>query len=490
MRVFKYKALAIVLLLGINLKAQTFDKKINENFIVNSDVELVVNTTNTDVTIETWNKNEVSIVAVMEVEGVSKEEATKIIKKWEFEALANKNTVKISSLAENFNFNFNFEFPEIEIPDIDIPEITIVMPEMPPMPEMPEIKEIEFDYEAYKTDSTYLKRYKKEVAAQVEKFKNSDWKQQMDSMRNSEEYKRAMEEIKQASKELTNQMKEWQNSEEYLQALQAAKSAAEEARLEILENTELLKQQNEIAKEAAKNAMEMVKKMKENGTFDSIQNFSENIYYNYYNSENSKVKIKKYIKIMVPKNATFELNVRGGKLTVPDSNKKMSATISYGNFVGGTIVGTNNKLVISNSPTVINSIEAANISLKNVSNALFGTFSNGSVFSNYSTLVIKNVGANVSLSNKFGDLEILDSKESFATLNLILDSTKATINLSKSTYEFQLNNKKSKIDFPNSFTIVSKENIDRIQIIKGYEKEKNSLNKLLLTSVYSSVKLN
>jgi len=78
--------------------------------------------------------------------------------------------------------------------------------------------------------------------------------------------------------------------------------------------------------------------MKLDGTLDSLQNYSENIYFNYGDAKNSKIKIKKYIKIRVPKNATFDLNVRHGKLNVPNSSKKMSANISYGNFIGGTLL--------------------------------------------------------------------------------------------------------------------------------------------------------
>lgn len=492
MKAYKYKILAIVLIFTISLKAQTYDKKINENFKVNSDVELVVNTINTDVTIEAWNKNEVEIIAVMEVEGANEVTAKKILKNWDFEALGNKSTVKITSLSENFNYNFdfNFDFPEIEIPDIEIPEFDIVMPEMPEFPEMPDFEEIEFDFEAYKKDSTYLKKYKMQVEKQVEKFNKSDWKQKMDSIRNTKEYKHVKEEMEKASKEIAVQMKEWKNSEEYLQALEASKKAAEQARKEILENKDFIEAQTKIAKESAKKAMEMVQEMREKGLFDSIQNFSENIFYNINNGENSSVKIKKYIQIKVPKNATFDLNVRDGNLKIPDSNKKISATVSYGNFTGGSIAGNNNQLTISNSPTAINSLNATNVTLKNVPNAMFGTFSNGNIFSNYSTIIINNMGENVSLSNKFGDVEIAATETMFKNLNLILDYAKATINLSEAAYEYQITNKKSKLTLPNTFYTLSDENKDGVQLIRGYEKNKNSANKLFLTSVYSTLVLN
>jgi len=491
MKVYKYKFLSILLLLGIGLQAQTFDKKEKENFKVNSDVELVINATHTDVTIETWNKNEISVEAVMEVEGVSKEEADKILSKWKFEALGNKSTVKITSVSDDmdFNFDFNFDFSDmdIEIPEFEMPNIHIDIPDFE-FPEMPEMKEMEFDYQAYKNDSTYLKQYKMQVAKQVEKFKNSDWKRKMDSVKNSDEFKQAMEEAKKASAEAKREMME--NKELWEEQARIAKEAATEVRKEMLENKELWKEQAEIAKEASKMAMELIEEMKEDGTFDSIQNFSENIYFNYSDSKNSKIKIKKYIKIKVPKSATFDLNVRHGKLNVPSSTKKMSANISYGDFIGGIIIGDDNELNFSNSPVVINTLDSGNITLKNVPNATFGTFSNGNLFSNSSDVIIDEIGENVDLIQKFGSLEISNIATNFKTFNLILDYSKASINLSKSNYVFQISDKKSTLNLSESLTKVSNKNLDGVKSIEGFYKDKKSINKLFLTSVYSSLILN
>lgn len=497
MKVLKYKILAILLLVGISLQAQTYDRKINEKFKVNSDATLEINANQTDVIVETWNKNEISIEAVMEVEGASKEEANKILSKWKFEALGNKSIVKVMSNSESMNFDFDFPEMDFDIPEIDfimpeLPKIPVLpeLPEMPELPELPEMEEIEFNYQAYKSDSTYLKRYKEQVSIQVEKFKNSGWKQKMDSVRNSDEYKQSMEEIKRASKEVAREMRELQNSDEFKQAMEASKLAAEEVRREMLENKEVWKEQVVFAKEAAQQAMIVVREMQENGTFDSIQNFSENIYFNYGDHKNSKIKIKKYIKIKVPKNATFDLNVRHGKLNIPDSNKKMSATISYGDFIGGIITGDHNKLIISNSPVVINRLQSTTITLKNVPNATFGTVENVNLFSDYSDVIIETIGKNTALSNKFGNIEISGSVANFEQLNLILDYSKAVVDLSNTAYNYQISSKKSGLNLNKNLKQLANKTKDDVNMIEGFNKNKVSSNKLFLTSVFSSVKLN
>jgi len=506
MKTYKYKIVSVLLLLAISVQAQKFDKKITEKFKVNSDVIIEISANNTDVDIETWNKNEVSVEAVMEVEGVTEEEANKILKNWNFEALANKRKVEITSLSDDFefNFDFDFDFPDIEIHEIDMPNLSAlselsalsglselsVLAELPEMPELPEmeIDGIDFDYEMYKKDSSYLKSYKAKVAKQVEKFKNSDWKKKLDSVRNSDEYKKNMAEFKKATKEIANEMKELNNSKEFKNMMIESKRVAEEVRREMLQNKSEFKEQVKEAKEASKMAKEMIKKMKLEGKFDSIKH-GENVYFHYSNDKNSKIKIRKYFKIKVPKNATFDLNVRHGKLNVPNSTTKMSANLSYGNFIGGVFEG-DNELKFSNSPVLINTINSGNITLKDVPNATFGTFSNANLFSNSSDVVIEVVGNDVALSQKFGSLEVLEIMPEFNNLNVILDYAKGTLNLSDASFNYNLNGKKSTIFIKDVLNKTNNSKNNGVANFQGFFGNKSSLNKLFVTGVYSTVNLN
>ena len=473
MKTYTYNITAFLLLFALTLQAQIFDKKIIENFKVNSDVEIVINAAHMDVDIETWNRNEVAVEAVMEVEGVDENEAKKILKQWKFEALGNNTKVKISSLSNDMHFDFNgdfdFDFPEIEFPHFEMPNIEFEFPEIafPEMPEMPEMPEFEFDYQLYKSDSTYLKRYKFEVQKQVEEFKNSDWKKQLDSMRNSPEFKNQIEEYKNAAKEMAKEVKELRNSEEFKHSLEDAKKAAEKARIHVLENRDEILERVKIVKEANKAAMAELKRMKESGELDSLKNYSENVYFNYSTNKNSKVKIKKYLKIKVPKKATFDLNVRHGKVNIPESNKKMSANMSYGNFVGGVITGSKNELMFANSPVEIETINSSNITLKNVPNATFGTFENSNLFSNSSEVAIDQVGTDVILNQKFGNIVVKKIIPLFKNLNLNFDYTKATIPLEKIDANYSLNTNKSRFN-------IAKENSDFLKksfmkVLKKYD---------------------
>ncbi|MBL4568379.1 MAG: hypothetical protein JKY69_01495 [Flavobacteriaceae bacterium] len=64
-----------------SIQAQKYDKKYSEKFKVNKDVQLVINANNADINVSTWNKNEVSVEAVITVEGLSKKDAKKFLKR-------------------------------------------------------------------------------------------------------------------------------------------------------------------------------------------------------------------------------------------------------------------------------------------------------------------------------------------------------------------------------------------------------------------------
>jgi hypothetical protein len=525
-----YKVLSFLLLIGFSVQAQKFDKTLEENFKVNSDVTLTVNTDRTDISIETWNKNEVSIEAHIEVEGLNEEEARKILDNWKFKAEGTKSNVIVSTISDILYFTdhatgnplevhishvvvpemqfLNFEMPKIpEMPEVlellelqELPEMPEApeMPEMPEMPEIPDMDQFEFDYELYKEDSTYLKKYKIKIANQVKVFKNSEWKHKMDSFKNSELYKAKVEEMKRYGEEIALKLQEsdyimkikaMKDSDEFKASIEEAKRAAKEMKAQMLENKELWKEHAKLAEKAAKQADIAVMQL-EKSMHDSISKGGQNVYYVSSDKESLKLKINKFIKIKVPKNAAFDLNVRHGKLNIPSSTNKMSAIISYGNFVAGTIEGQDNELKLTNSPVVIDVLQAGNITLKNVPNALLGSIGYSKVFANSSDVLIEEVGVDVALSQKFGNLRVASLSSNFKTLNVVLDYCKAELNLSEADYIYQINSKETKLEASDQLSETNSKTLDDVKSSEGYHKSKTASNKLFLTGVYSTINLN
>jgi len=131
------------------------------------------------VVFETWNKNEVSVEAYVEGDGVSRADLNAAANSWDLDVSGNSNEIIIRSES-----GFGVEWPDLDINLDNLEEviagsITIVEPIMKDLvvpliegftdTELPaefykELEKIEFDHEAYRKDGRkYLDRYEKEV---------------------------------------------------------------------------------------------------------------------------------------------------------------------------------------------------------------------------------------------------------------------------------------------------------------------------------------
>ena len=350
MKTLQYKIITIIALLFVTvIAAQKQVKKSTEKFSVNKNVVIDVNTRYTDIEIETWNKNEVVIDAYLVIEG---EQDQKIIddylKKWNFEASGNKNSINISSKSSGLIdiHSFNFDEPNYDIiiseSVIDALEnINFEMPEMPEIPEihemleMPEIPEfdfdfdeafdfIEFDFDAYKKDKSYLERWKKDnkdIIGKNAKIKVGKNSISINSNDDNFAYK-------------WNIVTEGQNelAEEIQERLKEAKVRSKEhkKRLEIRmkEHQVEMKERQVEMKERQKEMQSRIKERNEDHKLDLVKRQEARerrtkemaVHRNEVRdilAKRGKVKIKRIIKIKAPKDAKFNMNVRYGSMSFP-----------------------------------------------------------------------------------------------------------------------------------------------------------------------------
>ena len=312
MKVNKFNIIWFVLLCSTVVFSQKQTKKIDESFKVNKDVLVEINTRHSDVKVVTWNKNTVSIQGVWEINGISKEDADKYFKGWEFEALGNKNKVVITSKSsdnyyehydvfDDMDFDFDFNMESIshigEIFNGDyfsnlppMPPIPAVspLPPMSPMPMLPEpfighLKQIEFDTEAYQKDKEkYMKEFEK---------RQEIWQKEFE------------EKIEPQMKAYEKQMEEWQKKME-------PQMKAYEEKMKQWEK-EVAPQLKEYEKKMEKKMEKMEKEME----LKYAQKMKEK------EAKMSKYKIRKNLLIKVPVGAILKVDARFGKITLPDHIK-------------------------------------------------------------------------------------------------------------------------------------------------------------------------
>ncbi|WP_299670124.1 hypothetical protein [uncultured Polaribacter sp.] len=462
----KIPTLLAICFLGGTVFAQKFNENFTENFKVNKDVEVVINASNSEINVTTWNKNEVQINAFIEIEGLSQKEATTYFKKWNFEALGNKSKVKITSkgsglsgLKNDFVFFNDFDFPEIEMPNIE----AIVLPDM----------DFDFDFdfdfesledleEDMERDGKYAFEYHKDGEHIIIKTKK-EW----EKFKKSKKYEDLKKEFKNSSGKLKIAL---ENSKEKMKHInkERLKKSLEKAKLQI-KSIDKEQMRRELAK-----AKELLKNMN----------------FNFYSDENDlmingkKIKIKKRLEIKVPKGATFNLNTRHCKVKLP--NTVASGNVKYGSFDANNLNG--GKLTINYSPVSINSLNACTLFLNNVTDAKIASVTNTTLSNNSSDVNILSINKNVHISDQFGELTIESFHPNFEEFVLNLSQSNAIMVLDKVKTSFHYNINRSKLDNKSSFDFLNKvfkkyEMSSKSEVINSQTKNMINLNSDLSTII-------
>ncbi|CAL2104295.1 conserved protein of unknown function [Tenacibaculum sp. 190130A14a] len=443
----QFKTSVLLLFVTGTLVAQKFDKKFSEKFYTNKDVVVDIKASNAEIDVTTWDRNEVAVEAVIEVDGLSKKEAEKYLNNWKFEALGNKAKIQINANRGNF-YSFgkdNFvmfnqhgnSFPgvyrvaphveeevivlpnvtEIEIPDIDFDALVL-----------PDLEDFDFDFDKYAKDGdNYFIEWKDGVNSITIKSKK-EWEE----FKKSKEYKKFKKKQEKRKKELKERAKELKKEREAhrkeRQRLRDEKRKVLEEKRRILkeERAAMLKAREEIRrinKEEIKKAVAEAQKQLKNTRFS--YSFSSDS--NEFTVNGKKVKVTKKIVIKVPKNATFDLNTRHCKIKLPKG--KVNGKVSYGAFKADEING--GKLNVSFSPVTIESLNACTLFLNNVTDAKVASVTNTTLDTNSSEVEISKILNDVEVINKFGELTILEVSPNYSTFKVFLNSSSADINLSK-----------------------------------------------------------
>ncbi|WP_299136093.1 hypothetical protein [uncultured Tenacibaculum sp.] len=448
-----FKISVFLLLITSSLLAQKVEKKFNEKFYTNKDVEIDINASNAEIEVTTWNKNEVAVEATIEIEGIDKKEAEKYLKRWNFEALGNKSTVKIKANSNSFhsigndniffyNSSGNTNFPKgtvynlsnnkdhnlFVLPEIELEDFNIDIDDA-----MKGLENIEFDFDKYSKDGdTYFFQWKDGVNNVTIKSKK-EW----EKFKKTKEYKKFKKQQEKRKKTLKKRSKALKKKR--LEKREALAKARKELR--------------KINRVEVKKALELARKQLKNTQLS--YSYITNSKGNDLMINGKKVKIVKKIKVKVPKNATFNLNTRHCKVKLPKT--KVNGKVSYGNFKADALNG--GKLNISFSPVKINSLNTSTLFLNNVTDAKIASVTNTVVNSKSSDITIVDVYKNVKLVHKFGDLKIDKIHPDYGQFKMFLSSANASVNLSgiNQQFNFEIKENPSLYSIRKPITVTLKE---------------------------------
>lgn len=488
MKLMQFKSITMILsLMVVGVYGQKQSKTFNEVFNVNTKTVLDINTSNADIEFETWDKDQIAVEATIELDGASTEEAAAYFEKGGIEIVGNSEKVEITTGVEN-TWSFNYSTGGLHNLNIEIPDFHFEMPEIPEMPELAELAEIhieqmhidlsdmpmppvpavEFDYEAYKKDGEkYLKKWQK-------KFDKGF----------GEEYQKKMEawsakmEVKHEAME-----KRHEEMEQRREEMMGKRLEAQEIRMEA--QAEAMEKRGEAMEQRAE---EMAKKREK--LFEEQENHENdsNIFYYSSDGENKKFKIKKTIKIKMPKGTKINMNVRHGEVKLAGNTKNINARLSYSTLLAATIDGDQTTIKTSYSPVsvqkwnygLLQADYSENVDLDEVLNLRLSTTS--------SEVTINKLLESVVINSKMGPIKINSVSKNFKEIDISLQNAEMTCDLPETAFGIEVNGTMSKLTTPAGLKL-DRTKHNNTTVHTGYNLNDKSDKSIVINSKYSEVVL-
>ncbi|WP_298421658.1 hypothetical protein [uncultured Kordia sp.] len=509
------QCLLLVALLAITFGySQSKKRTKKEVFTVNKDVTLEINTSHADVEFDTWNKNKIEIEAIIEVEDATEEEIEKYFKKWNFKAIGNSEKVTVTSKGSHSLLGnggqFVFADPgmieQIQTPILaNIPNFQIeAIPDLPLMV-IESMDDIKFDYDEYKKDGeAYMKKWQKQWKNNFdeEKFKEGmeKWQKSFEKQQDKliELQGQILEKAEKREKKEKTEKKEKKEKQEKIMFLNGTAKEYQEKLAQIEELVkisgdvkkyklkELLKEKNELLEllEATENGQFL----KLNGNLNfNINTNDDNVFF--ISSGNKRLKVKKTIKIKMPKKAKLKLNVRHGEVTIASTSENMNAKLSYAALYANVIDGANTTIESSYAPIHVTKWNKGSLKVNFVDNVDLQLVKDINLMANSSKINVGTLGEKGIISGTIGKLLIHNISDSFQTLDIILENTDARIQLPATAFKLYYIGSNSRISYPE--TVVGTENKTQFNtIIRGYQNNNNSNREININAKYSEVVLN
>ncbi len=474
-------------LIGTIGYGQKQSKTYSELFNVGQETVLDINTNNADIVFETWDKNQIAVEAVIELDGASEEEAQRYFEDGGIQIMGNSQKVSVTTVGEkswafgnrsgemadiNFKHDFQFDFdPFLGGAMVGMDSLNMgwaLLADMPPMPPMPKHN---FDYEAFKKDGDkYMIKWQKQFSKGFDKDyekKMEEWGEEMEKRAMAMEKKR--EALDKARSERYEKMQEDR-------ALQMEKREREmEARTEAME----------------KRAEEMARKMEERNVLISrdTDDNQPNIFYFSTDGAHKNYKVKKTINIKMPKGLKIQMNVRHGEVKLAEITKNIHATLTYSRLLAATIDGDKTSIVASYSPVTVQRWNYGALQVDYSDKVNLKEVGNLRLAATASDVTIERIVDKVYITNKFGPITINNVAAGFTDLDITLQNAELHCKTPATAFTINVNGTASELAYPKSFILVKTENQNNV-ISKGYYLSKNNDKNIVIKSNYSDVVFN
>ncbi len=478
---FKFKPLILAcFFLVIGAYGQSQRKEYKESFKVEDNSVLAINTSHTDIEFDTWNRKEVVIEASIELEGATEEEAAAYFEENGIKILGNSQRVEVST-SGNKSWQFrtmNGHLADLENIVIDIPEIPDLEPflmelqipelpeiaEMPPMPPMPAMKFKNFDYEKYKEDGEkYIQEWAEEFTKNFDEKYEKKWEEW------GERFAKRMEEKKGQREERAAQREEMMKEREQIQKEreEVRKQVHEERRKVMEEKRKLMEEEREVRKNVI------------------ISGDAPTIFYR-SEGKNKSFKVKKTIKIKMPKSTKLDMNVRHGEVKLAENTNNMRATLSYSRLLASTIDGDETNILASYSPVEVQRWNYGKLKTQFSEDVALRDVQHLTLIATSSDVTIERLLKSGMLKNNLGALRINAVNQDFNKLDISVQNGELVCVLPQGPFQFHLEGIATDLSIPESLSLQKQSEGKRVIYTGG---NTQAGNKIMVNSRYSDIVL-
>ncbi|HSP40570.1 MAG TPA: hypothetical protein VLN46_03990 [Gillisia sp.] len=455
MKTYRHNFLTALLLL-FTVTAFAQNKKLDKTYNTNKDVKIILDARHTNVSFETWDRNEVVIEASLDA-NLKGEEVKALLNNWKLETTGTPGEIRITSgggVVNNPDIDMaGFAESMAQMQNLIAPIMNEMVAPMlenlaqhPPLPPdfAAKMGNLSFDYEAYQKDGD---KYIKKWEAQIEKNFGKDFEASMEKWAEQFE-KNAKVWEKNASEKMEIS---GENFEKSMEAWGEKFGAQMEA--------------------WGENFARQFEGMEGN---EQIMNVKPG------------TKANRNIKIKMPAGARLELDVRHGDVKLGQRTSNLKANLSHSSLTGNIVDGQNTEVKVSYSPVNIAQWNYGVLNAGYGQKIAINKARSIKLISNSSDVNINEIGETAILSGSFGSLKIGKLSPDFKNLDITVKNSDLNLILPQTALNFNYNGTQSKIEYPKVATIKSSNSYDN-QLLNGFYQSASSNRNISINATFSNI---
>ncbi len=544
----KIKCAAILILGAMTIAlAQDEDAKANERYNTTPDVGVFIDSQNTDLVFEDWNKDEVEVEAVLETEGLNQEQRQQLLDTWQISVQGNSGRIDVRSSGSNFAGGIvggNAQMGTLN--EMMASSMAAVQPLMNnmiapmlqsmagnrlPQAYYENMKTVKFDYNAYKQEGEkYLKAYQKKMESSFgDDFQKvmDQWAQENESkMTNNSSFLQGLKEMPLSpfGKDINFDTSAYKEDKKGYTAILNKKYGKKASVKEVdqwLENMDtwsatfsknmqawgqnfgnsLGKNMEAWSQQFAQNIQQLAANQHgnfsktvtrdANGNIIGAQvHYSTSLPAGNTPSDNnpSSPSVKRKIIVRMPKAAKLDLNVRHGNIKISQASDA-KINLSHGNFIAQTIDGSKTYVTVAYSPVDVDSWNYGTLRTSYVKSCVINQAEHINLNSRASNIVINELGDTAIISGSFGELTIPKIGRNFHTINISLENSDLVLRLPETAYNFAYNGVQSNLNFPKKLDAKVMRGYGS-QMVNGFYKKEGADKSITISSKFSDVVVN